>query len=259
MGRRAGRGGAPLERLYGVHPVREALRARRRRLLRLWLREGVRGGAAALRAAAERIGVPVSTTSRAELELLLAPGAAAAHQGVVLEVGSLPCLTLEALLGRGEAGARRLVALDGVEDPQNLGSIARSAEVSGAGGLLLPERRAAPPSPAASRASAGALEHLPLGRVTNLGRALDALAGAGFWRVGADPEEGVDLFATPAHVWRGDLVLVFGAEGRGLRPGVARRLDHRIAIPRAGKVASLNVAAAAAVVLFEALRRSRGG
>ncbi len=161
-------------------------------------------------------------------------------------------------MGHGTPGTRALVALDGVEDPQNLGAIARSAHAAGVSGLVLPQRRSAPLSPAVSRASAGAIEHLPVAQVVNLARALERLKEAGFWVVGAEAEAPQDLFAADARFWKGDLVFVFGAEGRGIRPGLERQIDLRFAIPMAGQVASLNVSAAAAVVLFEWVRRSRG-
>jgi 23S rRNA (guanosine2251-2'-O)-methyltransferase len=106
-----------------------------------------------------------------------------------------------------------------------------------------------------ARASAGAVEHLPVTRVGNLRRALEQLKQGGFWAVGADSSAGEDLFQTSERTWQGDLVLVFGAEGRGLRRGVVESLDHRVRIPMAGRLGSLNVASAAAVVLFEVLRR----
>ncbi len=147
------------------------------------------------------------------------------------------------------------MALDGVEDPQNVGAIARVAEACGACGLLLTQRRAPPLGAAVSRASAGAIEWLPTARVPNLGRALNTLKDKGFWVFGCDPKGAEDVFALPGRVVAGDQVVVLGAEGRGLRAGILRVLDHRIRIPMAGRVGSLNVAAAAAVVLFELRRR----
>ena len=243
-----------MEGVVGFHPVREALRARRRRLLRLHVREGLRHpGLPELVELAGAAGVPVEW-ARGEA-LPLEPGLRT--QGLWLEAGPLPELDLGGLLvaTAGRVGARRLVLLDGVEDPQNAGAVARVADASGADALVLTARRSPPLGAAMCRASAGALEHLPVARVSNLARALIALREAGFWSVGADAAARESLFAAPDRVFQGDLALVFGAEGRGLRPGVARQLDHRLRIPLAGHVGSLNVAAAAAVVLFEALRR----
>jgi 23S rRNA (guanosine2251-2'-O)-methyltransferase len=237
--------------LAGFQAVREALRARRRELHRLHLRAGASGPErVALRRLAERAGVPVS-------EELEPDGELRAHQGVRLEVGPLPELSLEALLRDVHGDAATLVALDGVEDPQNLGSIARVAEASGASGLVLTHRHAPPLSAAVSRASAGAIEWLPTARVPNLGRALKQLKEQDFWVFGADAEGGETLFGLPRRVVRGRRVVVLGAEGRGLRPGVLRALDYRVRIPMQGHVASLNVATAAAVVLFELARRDR--
>lgn len=257
-GRPSGAGADPaggVERISGRHAVFEALRARRRRLVRLLVDEEGREDDATLVSLARAAAIPVERTSRAKLGELAGPEARA--QGVVLEAGPIPELGLDALLG-GTPGARRLVALDGVEDPQNVGAVARVAEVSGASGLLLTRRRAPDLTPAVARASAGAIEHLPVARVTNLPRALEDLRGHGFWSVGAEPDADLDLFAAPDRILTGDLVVVLGAEGRGLRRGVRAVLDHEVRIPMAGKVASLNVAAAAAVILFELLRRSGG-
>jgi len=193
---------------------------------------------------------------RRELEGMLPAGAR--NQGLVLEAGPLPAPPLEELqtLDALPGEARRLVALDGVEDPQNLGAVIRVAEAAGALGLILTSRRAPPLGAAVSRASAGAVEHLPVSRVGNLRRALEQLKEGGFWTIGADPDAAEDLFLTPDRIWQGDLVLVFGSERRGLRRTVAEALDHRVRIPMAGRVGSLNVAAAAAVVLFHARLRS---
>ena len=189
------------------------------------------------------------------------PGSHSNPQGVCLLAGHLPELSLEELLAWEGPEAtkglgRRIVALDGVEDPQNLGAIIRAAEGAGAMGAVLTRRHAPPLSPAVARASSGALEWLPVARVANLSRALDALKSHGFWVVGADPSAGQTLFELPDRLFTGDLVLALGAEGRGLRDGVLKRVDHPVRIPMAGRVGSLNVAAAASVLLYEALRRT---
>jgi 23S rRNA (guanosine2251-2'-O)-methyltransferase len=147
------------------------------------------------------------------------------------------------------------VALDGIEDPQNLGAILRAAEGSGASGALLTERHAPPLGAAVARASAGALEHLPIARVVNLARALERAKERGFWVVGLDPESDQSLFESPDALWQSDLAIVLGGEGKGLRHGIRRLADHRLAIPMRGRIGSLNVAAAGALALFEAARR----
>lgn len=242
----------------GTHCVLEALRAKRRALHRLRIRAGARGEAIrAVVAAAEAAGVAVVEEATLHLG---AAGPEGNPQGVALEAGPLPELDLETLLSVageiGEGGGRRLVALDGVEDPQNVGSLARVAEAAGACGLVLTKRRAPPLTPTLARASAGAIEWLPVARVANLPRAIKSLKAQGFWSVGADPGAPRSLFDVEPRILRGNLVVVLGAEGRGIRPGVAREIDHPVQIPMRGRVASLNVATAGAVLLFELMRRS---
>jgi 23S rRNA (guanosine2251-2'-O)-methyltransferase len=176
------------------------------------------------------------------------------HQGIVAEVDPYPYADADALL---EHGGGLVVALDQVQDPRNLGAVCRSAESAGAAGVVICERRAAQVTPAACKASAGAVEHLAVARVRNLADWLAAAKGAGGWIYGAEADaptryDQVDL--------GGLTVLVLGGEGKGIRPRVAAACDALVAIPRAGRVASLNVSAAAAVLLFEAVRqREEGG
>ncbi len=179
-------------------------------------------------------------------------------QGVVLEAGPLPEVELEDFAAASEA-PRRLIVLDGVEDPQNVGALARVAEGAGCLGMVLSRRRAPPLSPAVVRASAGAIEWLPVARVTNLSRAINYLKQEGFWVVGADPAATESLFRMPDRVLQGDLVVVMGAEGRGLRPEVEKLVDHPVRIEMQGQVASLNVSTAAAILLFELQRRAEVG
>lgn len=255
-----------LDRLDGLHVVREALRARRRTLHRL-LVAPTRGGAApaselqGVLDLAEDAGVPISWVPAEELRQDRPGDAPGNPQHVLLEAGPLPELGLRALLEQTQAarGRRRLLMLDGVEDPQNLGAIARVAEASGVSGLVLSRRHAPPLSPAASRASAGALEWLPVARVGNLSQALKALKQDGFWALAAtaaSSEASESLFEVESRVLQGDLVVVLGAEGRGVRPGVTAAVDHQLRIPLSGNVASLNVATAGAVIMFELVRRA---
>jgi 23S rRNA (guanosine2251-2'-O)-methyltransferase len=249
---------AERESLVGIHPVHEALRARRRTLHRVLLRIGsgpLRAELAARGELAAHAGIPVDEVPADVFDARAPEGVP--HQGALLEAGPVPDVPLEELIPPAESGGW-LVALDGIEDPQNLGAILRVADAAGVRGALLPERRVAPLSPAAGRASAGALEHLPVARVTNLSRALASLKEHGFWVHGATPDARLDLYETPDRLFDPRLVLVLGAEGRGLRPGVRAAVDTEYRIPMRGGVASLNVATAAAVVLFEWGRRRRG-
>jgi 23S rRNA (guanosine2251-2'-O)-methyltransferase len=171
------------------------------------------------------------------------------HQGMVAEVDPYPYADPSALLRKDSA---LLVALDQVQDPRNLGAVARSAEIAGAAGVVIPERRSAAVTAVACKASAGAVEHLEIGRVRNLADWLADAKVAGFWIWGADagaekaPWE-VDL--------TGPTILVLGGEGKGIRPRVATACDGLVALPRYGKLDSLNVSAAATALLFEAVRQ----
>jgi 23S rRNA (guanosine2251-2'-O)-methyltransferase len=171
------------------------------------------------------------------------------HQGVVAEVDPYPYADADAMLAQR---ASLIVALDQVQDPHNLGAVARSAEVAGATGLVIPSRRSASVTPAAAKASAGAVEHLAIAQVTNLADWLLRAKDAGSWIYGADAA------GTTAYVdsdLTGKVVLVLGSEGAGLRRLVAERCDVLVSIPVRGRVDSLNVSASAAVLLFEAARQ----
>jgi 23S rRNA (guanosine2251-2'-O)-methyltransferase len=243
------------DQLAGIHVVTEAIRAKRRTLRVLRVRKGrARPELAAVIAAAESAGVRVEEVS--DQQLTGYAGSAANPQGVVLEADSLPELPLDVFLQSLSGDATTLVALDGIEDPQNLGAIARVAEGACVAGMILPRRRSAPLSAAVSRASAGAIEWLPCARVPNLPRALNELKEKGFWVFGSEPEASTNLFDLPDRALEGKRVVVFGAEGRGVRRGVDRVLDYRVKIPLGGQVESLNVSSAAAVFLFELARRS---
>jgi 23S rRNA (guanosine2251-2'-O)-methyltransferase len=210
--------------IYGRQPVAEAERGRRR-VLRVWR---------------------TPETDVYELERLCG---SPDHQGVVAEVDPYPYGDAKALLRREDA---LIVALDQVQDPRNLGAVCRSAEVAGAAGLIVPERRAAAITASACKASAGAVEHLEIAHVRNLSDWLGAAKEAGFWIWGAD----ADADAAPWSVdLKGPTVLVLGGEGKGLRPRVAASCDGFVALPQRGQIDSLNVSAAATALLFEALRQ----
>lgn len=210
--------------IYGKQPVAEAERGRRR-VRRVWR---------------------APQTPAEELERMCG---SPDHQGVVAEVDPYPYADPGALL-LGEAPL--IVALDQVQDPRNLGAVARSAEFAGAAALVIPERRSAAVTAVACKASAGAVEHLPVARVRNLADWLAGAKDAGFWIWGAD----ADAEQAPWEVdLKGPTVFVLGGEGKGIRPRVAAACDGLVALPRRGSVASLNVSAAAAALLFEAVRR----
>jgi len=244
-----------MEVLYGLHPVEEALKAGKRRFDRVLVaRERQDSRLAGLVAQCREVGVRVLEQSR---EQLTRTAKTPAHQGVVAFVRPQESLSIEDLFvpPAGSPGtARLMLAIDGVEDPQNLGALLRVADGAGVDGVLLTERRSAPLSPTVVKASAGAAEHLRIARVVNLVRALEDLKQHNLWIVGLDErgETDYDRFDLT-----GDLVIVLGREGAGLHDLVRRTCDHLLRIPMAGGVSSLNVSAAGAVVLYEAARQRR--
>lgn len=243
-----------IERLYGLHAVREALRANRREITRLVLAADktdrrLRG----LRELALSQGLTVTSATPAELGAL---AGRASHQGAVLEAGPLPVEPFDDIdpTGGAEAHPPFVLVLDGIVDPQNLGALLRSALAAGVSAVVLPKDRSASPTPAVAKASAGAVEHIRLLRATNLARALGRLRNQAVWIYGLDAGEGRDLFRWDL---TGPLALVVGGEARGIRPLVRRHCDALLTIPQAGPVASLNASAAGAVALFEVVRQRR--
>jgi 23S rRNA (guanosine2251-2'-O)-methyltransferase len=241
--------------VYGRNPVREALRGRRAgEVSAVWATPG---------AAREPwlAGVPVERATSEEIERLCG---SSAHQGICAEVGAYPYVDADELLGLEDP---LLVALDQVQDPQNLGSICRTAECAGAAGVVIPERRAAEVTPAVCKASAGAVEHLRVARVRNLADFLAQAREAGCWCYGASADPGAPASpgAERAPVsydspdYAGGVVLVLGSEGAGLRPRVAKACDQLIALPLLGRVESLGVSAAAAAILYEILHNRTAG
>jgi len=237
--------------VYGRNPVREALRGRRARSVgEVWVSEG---------AAREPwlAGVAVRAAAAEEIERRCG---SSAHQGMCADAGPYPYADADELLRLHEP---LLVALDQIQDPQNLGSICRTAECAGAAGVVIPERRAVEVTPAVCKASAGAVEHLPVARVRNLADFLEQARRAGCWCYGASAPGGSRERA-PVPYTRPDYggagaVLVLGSEGAGLRPRVQSACDELIALPLLGRIESLGVSAAAAALLYEILqsRRSR--
>jgi 23S rRNA (guanosine2251-2'-O)-methyltransferase len=228
--------------VYGRRAVREALRGRRE-VGQVWCAPGVADALEWLPAGV-RTARPDQLTERA---------GSPDHQGVVAEVSDYPYADPEQLL----AGARPLlVALDEVTDPHNLGAVARVAECAGADGLLVTSRRSARVTPAVCRVSAGAVEHLPVARVENLADLLVSARRPGLWTYAAAADSAI---AHDRADYRDGAVFVLGAEGRGLRRRVRAVCDQAVAIPMHGRVESLNVSTAAAVLLFEAVRQRGGG
>lgn len=233
----------------GIQAVRETLRSSPKRVRKLVLRRGrADHRVRELISLARASGVPVYHES-SEVLNRLAPRAH--HQGVVAEISDITWAGFEELLA--SVGSRALLlALDHVEDPRNLGALARTAEGAGVQGIIVPHRGGAPPSAAAVTASAGALLHVPLARVTNLSAALERAKKAGIWVVGLQPRGGIPWFEFDYTV---PVLIVVGSEGRGLRRRVAATCDAGVFLPQRGRVESLNVSVAAGIVLYEAVRQ----
>lgn len=238
--------------LLGPNAVREALRAGRRKVRRIYLARDVRDARLGdLVVQAGRQGIPVRQVTRDRLASLAGSDR---HQGIVALADPFAYADPEDVAARAAARSSLplLVVLDGIEDPQNLGGILRTAEVFGADAVILPRHRAAAVTASVLRSSSGAAEHLPVARATNLVSCLECLKTLGYWVCGADVEGGVPLHEADL---RRPLALVVGGEHVGLRRGLREHVDMLVTIPMAGHVASLNAAVAAAVVLYEAQRQ----
>jgi 23S rRNA (guanosine2251-2'-O)-methyltransferase len=238
--------------LYGINTVTEALKARGRAFE--WV--GVAKERKDIRLQriideCRKAGVPVRVLSRVELDRMAVAGA---HQGVVAVTSAKQYSDLDDLVAARRGNHSLVVVLDGVEDPHNLGAILRTADAAGADGVVIPERRAVAVTGTVAKASAGASEHLPIAKVTNISRALEDLKSKELWVVGLD-ERGSQTY--DAVDYKMHCAVVLGAEGKGLHDLVRKHCDFLVSIPMLGKVPSLNVSVAAGVVLFEAVRQRR--
>ncbi len=238
--------------IYGINPVSEALKARGRALE--WV--GVTKERHDLRL--QRIvedcrkqGVAVRFLTRQEIERMTHDHG---HQGVLAVTSAKHYNDLDDLLAEKKGKYSLIVVLDGIEDPHNLGAILRTAEAAGADGAVIPERRAAGVTGTVAKASAGASEHLPIAKVTNISRTLEELKSKDLWTVGLD-ERGTQSYDLLDY--KMDCAVVLGAEGKGMHDLVRKKCDFLISIPMLGKVPSLNVSVAAAVVLYEIVRQRR--
>jgi len=244
--------------VYGINPILEALRAHPDEVIRVLLERGKDGrrsqGGERVASAAGLAGVRIEDTPAGDLSRRSNGGV---HQGAGAELAEFRYLELAELLEAAKSTGQPafLLLLDGVTDPQNLGALVRSAHALGAHGVVIPKDRAVGVTPAAFKAAAGALEHCPVARVTNLVRALEELKEAGVWTVAlaGDGEERLDQIDLTSAI-----ALVMGSEGAGIRPLVRKTCDHVARIAMAGNVGSLNVSAAGAVALYEVARQRRG-
>jgi 23S rRNA (guanosine2251-2'-O)-methyltransferase len=239
--------------LFGIHAVEEALAARRRAFDYVAVAPG-RSDARLQRISllCRSAGIAVRSMSRDQLTRL---ARSAHHQGVVAVTAEKSYGDLEDILKNKRGRFFFVLVLDGVEDPQNLGAVIRTAEGAGADGLVIPERRATGVTPTVVKASAGASEYLPIAKVTNIGRVIEDLKSRNIWTVGLDERASQSYDQVD---YKMDCALVLGAEGHGLHEQVRKKCDFLVAIPMLGKVPSLNVSVAAGIVMYEIVRQRRG-
>ncbi len=247
-----------MEILYGYHPVNEALKAGKRTIAEIWLsrdKSSSRRGTIVEKAAARDI--PLTQVPPSQLSTL---AGSERHQGVCARVSGFPYTDLNEvmrneLLGKKDGSPSACwLLLDSIQDPHNLGALVRTAYCAGVDGVVIPKDRSASPSPAVSRISAGALEHIRLVRATNLVKAISTFKSAGLWVAGLDRAAGDTLFSTDLKV---PLAIVVGSEEKGLRPLVKKNCDMLIGIPQKGEVDSLNASVAGGIVLYEVFRQRR--
>ncbi len=252
MGQHAGSGEVS-EKLFGLRPVTEALRAGTRAFVKILITHRDRQFTPIIQLAKSQ-GVPVMVEPREHLDRLVPQGH---HQGVVGLVAFKAYASEEALLSYAwsQPSPPFLIAFDGIEDPQNLGAAIRTAEVAGVQGIFIPERRSVGLTASVSRASAGALEHMRIARTTNIGKLVERLEREGILTVAFDSE--ADSLYTKCD-FTGPVLLVFGNESKGLRPGVWDKCREHVRVPVYGQIQSLNVSASLSAVVFEVVRQRMG-
>ncbi len=240
--------------IYGINAVGEALKSRGRGFEYVGVaRERHDQRVQRIIEECRRLGVAVRFLPRQDVDRL---AGSSAHQGVVAVASAKTYAEVEDILEHRRGRQALLLVLDGVEDPHNLGAIIRSADGAGADGVLIPERRATGVTATVAKASAGAVEHVPIAKITNVARTLEDLKHRNLWTVGLDERAPETYDALDYNM---DCALVLGAEGKGLHELVRKRCDFLVSIPMLGRVASLNVSVAAAVVLYEIARQRRRG
>jgi len=240
------------EVLFGVHPVNEALKAGRRAIDQIWIAtEKQSRPKAQIQMLAERAQIPVERVRASELKAITGTDR---HQGIGARVSPYAFVPIETIFAKARDKNQDtfLLMLDSVIDPQNLGGLIRTASCAGVDGIILPKDRAAPPSPAVSKASAGALEHVLLHQVTNLSATIGRLKKKGIWIAGLASAADQSLFGCNL---TGHLALIVGGEQKGIRTLIKRECDFLLSIPQSGAIDSLNASVAGGIALYEALRQ----
>ncbi len=242
--------------LFGVHSVMEKLKGASSEVIEVFIAKGHRRGPLkSIEQEAKRRGVPVNSLDRAELSRLVQ--GEEKHQGVVAKVFSYIYTDFDALLGEPPSadGHRWILALDGVTDPRNFGSLLRTAEGAGVRDVIIAKDRSVGVTPVVVKASAGAVSYLSTYRVTNLRRAIQELKAMGYWVVGLDAQAKDAIFSK---VYPDRLVVLLGSEGSGIRPLLREECDFLVSVPMLGRVESLNVAVSAGMFLYELVRQKLG-
>ncbi|HEM9341800.1 TPA: 23S rRNA (guanosine(2251)-2'-O)-methyltransferase RlmB [Streptococcus agalactiae] len=233
--------------VYGLHAVTESLRANTGN--KLYLQDDLRGkNVDKVKALATEKKVSISWTPKKTLSDMTNGGV---HQGFVLKVSEFAYADLSEIMTKAENEENPLILiLDGLTDPHNLGSILRTADATNVTGIIIPKHRSVGVTPVVSKTSTGAVEHVPIARVTNLSQTLDTLKDKDFWIFGTD------MNGTPSHKWntKGKLALVIGNEGKGISHNIKKQVDEMITIPMNGHVQSLNASVAAAILMYEVFR-----
>jgi len=240
------------ELLYGIHPVLETLAAGRRRIYKIYLaKEKKSKRLARIASMAEARSVSKKSIGPADFKALTGT---IDHQGAAAVVSPYPQITVQDILQPMQAEDRKhfLLMLDNIQDPQNLGAIIRTALCVGIDGVIVPKDRSAPPTPAVSKASSGALEHIRLIRVTNLVQTIKHFKNSGLWVLGLQKDAGQSIYDSDLS---GSIALILGGEQKGIRPLVRKHCDFLVSIPQQGAFNSLNASVAAAVAMYEAFRQ----
>jgi 23S rRNA (guanosine2251-2'-O)-methyltransferase len=237
------------EILYGVHPVLEAIRASYRQFDEIYVSQKESGRLGEIEDLAQKAGIRVKKVDSAKLQSIAKTGM---HQGVAARTGPYPYAELDQVLKSGKSGRIFLLLLDHIVDPQNLGALIRTALCAGVDGMIIPKDRSAGPTPAVSKASAGALEHMRLCRATNLTAVIKTLKAQGVWIIGLDKGAGRSVFETDLTDSMG---IVIGGEDQGIGPLIKKNCDVLASIPQTGWFNSLNASAAGAVVMYETFRQ----
>ncbi|AJG25392.1 rRNA methyltransferase [Streptococcus iniae] len=236
--------------VYGVHAVTESLIANTGN--KLYIQEDLRGkNVDKIKDLAAEKKVSISWTPKKTLSEMTD---GAVHQGFVLRVSEFAYTELSDIITKAESQENPLLLiLDGLTDPHNFGSILRTADATQVTGVIIPKHRAVGVTPVVAKTSTGAVEYVPIARVTNLSQTLDILKDKGFWVFGTDMD------GTPSHRWNtaGKLALIIGSEGKGISPNIKKQVDEMITIPMAGHVQSLNAGVAAAVLMYDVFRNKQ--